>query len=59
MNLREALTAAAEKIEDDQLPASEISREIRSILNDETLSDGCSPIEICENEPVIGLDEPF
>ena len=59
MNLREAMQAAAEKIESEELPASEISREIRSILNDKTLSDGCSPIEICENEPVIGLDEPF
>ena len=59
MNLREAMQAAVDKIESEELPASEISREIRSILNDETLSDGCSIIEVCANEPVIGLDEPF
>ena len=57
MNLREALTAAKDSFE--ELPASEIIREIDSLLADETLSDGCSIVDVCANEPVIGLDEPF
>ena len=55
MNLREALTAAVDQFE--ELPASEIIRKVESILNDETLSDGCSIVEVCHNDSVLGYNE--
>ena len=63
MNLREAMITAAKQIDEDELPASESSRLLNEILHNETVTDcpgdGCGIVEVCENEPVIGLNEPF
>ena len=65
MNLREAILTAKQQIDEGELPASESSRMLRRILNDETIVEcphltesGCSLIDICVNHPYGGA-EPF
>ena len=66
MTLREAIQDAAQRIEDASLPASESSRLLKTLLNDQTVfdcphntGDGCTIVDISRNEDVIGLNEPF
>ena len=66
MRLRDAIQDAAQQIEDASLPASESSRLLQTLLNNETIfdcphntGDGCSVVDVCRNEDVIGINEPF
>ena len=55
MNLREELNRICD--EGEEMPVSEMTREIRGLLADYP---ALSAIEICENEPVLDYDsEPF
>ena len=60
MNLREAMQDIVDRVENDSLPCTEASREIARALDNPALGDGCSIVEVCENEPVLDYDsEPF
>ena len=60
MNLREAMQDIVDRVENDSLPCTEAAREIRIALSHPDPGDGCSIVDICNNEPVLDYDhEPF
>ena len=60
MSLRDEVTRIMNEIESDTLPCTEAAREIRIALSHPDPGDGCSIVDICNNEPVLDYDhEPF
>ena len=55
MSLRSAMQDIADNIDNDELPCTEASREIRKALA--RYDD--AEIEVCINEPVQEIDQPF
>ena len=60
MNLREAMQDIVDRVENDSLPCTEAAREIRIAFSHPDPGDGCTIVDICNNEPVLDYDhEPF